>query len=287
VAHWLLNTYPGKKLRLYSADNTDPLEPYIDAGVIEVIDVALPEHSFEAIDNACNGFVPKDPKDPHSVWVPTKDWGDIVAVAYEGLSVFSDMLMRTLAEQMGDKKRIGPGTRPGEDGISFKDGTYGVGGNTQTHYGLVQKEMYKNVKNSGKLPIHVFWTGHTVKAMDENKPIFGPQLAGLKQTPYCQRWFGAMLHCHTVPTKSGVEYRLYLKEHYDPAISTTAPYKAVTRVPLPLLDPKIKSSVEAEWDKVIPEYYNWTNDCSVMSKYMALRAQLRVMAKNIILKQSN
>jgi hypothetical protein len=286
LVQWMIKNAPGKKCRLYSADNTDPLEPYIDAGLVEVWRPQMWDHPFETLDLACQGYWPTDPSDPTSKLVkPTAaTWDTYRLLAYEGGSLFSDLLMQDLADRIGDGVRVGPGTRPGEDGISFKDGSYGVGGNTQTHYNIVQKEMRKNIRNTGNLPVQCVWTFHTVKAVEENKPIFGPQLAGKAATAKVQAWFGALLHCHTEPGKAGsIEYKLYLKEHYDKNVAPTIPFKAVTRVPLPLLDPAVKRAIEQTWDGIIPQSLTWTNDSGVMTRYMDLRKQLREAAKQIIL----
>lgn len=287
AALWLSKAAPGKVMRVLSADNVEPLEPFIDAGIVEVWNVLTSDHPFEAIVRGCQGYWPSDLSNPKSKLVPPSaaTWEKVAALGCEGLSTFSDVEMNSLADKLGEGTRVGPGTRPGEDGISFKDGDYGVGGNTQTHYNIVQNQMYKCVRATGALPVHVFWTAHTVKAVEDNKPIFGPQLAGKKATPLCQRWFGSLLHCHTVPSKGGgVEYRLYLKEHYDKDIAPTVPFKAVTRVPLVMLDPKTRATIEVEWSKVIPEYLVWTNKATVMEEYVALRQELRKIASQIILK---
>lgn len=278
---WMMKTYPGARARLYTMDNTDPLEPYMDAGVLDVVRVDAYDHPFETLDKVCRGFKPNE----KGILIPPSpsDWQTTKLLAYEGGSMFSDLLMQDLADRMGDGVRVGPGTRPGEDGIAFKDGDYGVGGNTQTHYNIAQKEMRKNIRNTGNLPVQAVWTFHTIKATEENKPIYGPQLAGKAATPKVQAWFGSLIHCHTEAKGTGVEYKLYLKEHYDKNISPTIPFKAVTRVPLPLLDPALKQSIEKKWDQLIPLSLTWTNDSGIMTRYMELRKQLREAAKQIIL----
>lgn len=285
LCQYVFDHYPGKKVRLCTADNTEVLEPYMDAGILDVWRVDLWDHPFETLDHACQGYWPQDPTDPKSKLVPPtpKVWEDIKAYGFEGMRWFGDLLMFNLAEKMGDNTRIGPGTRPLEDGISFKDGTYGVGGNARIHYALVQKEIYKLTRSTDRLPVQCMWTTHVIRAAEDNKPIFGPQIVGNAATSKVQSWFGSLVHCHTVPKQKEVDYRLYLKEHYDPNVSATVPYKAVTRVPLPLLDKTMAKAIGAKWDAIIPEFLEWTSDSKIMERYMGLRKQLREAAKQLII----
>jgi len=123
-----------------------------------------------------------------------------------------------------------------------------------------------------------------VKAIEDNKPIYGPQYAGLKATAKSQAWFSALIHAHTMSNKAGgMTYRLYLKEHMDKDNGGPYPYKAVQRIPLPLLDKKLQQTIENKWNEIIPEYLDWTNDSTVASRYMAIRRQMREAAKQIVI----
>lgn len=282
----------GGKARLVTADNIDVLEPYIDAGCLEVWPIALWDHPFEVIDYATQGYFPVDPKDPKSKLVApsAETWATYKLMMFEGLSHFSDMLMKRLADLGGEGKYLGPGTRvnpsKGEaDMISFKDGEYGVGGNSMTHYGLVQKEMRKNILNTSVLPVQTIWTAHTIKATEDTRPIYGPQLAGLKATAKAQAWFSSTIHAHTVEEKGKISYRLYLKEHVDKACGPY-PFKALQRIPLPLLDSKLQQTITNKWNEIVPEYIEWTNDSTVAERYMEIRNKMRNAAKQIIIESN-
>jgi hypothetical protein len=285
---YVYETY-GKKSRLVTADNYDVLQPHIAAGILDVWEVALWDHPFEVINYACRGYWPQDPADPTSKILPATaaTYQTYKLQCFEGLSHFSDMLMKRLADVGGAGQYIGPGTRvntaKGEaDLISFKDGEYGVGGNSMTHYGLVQKEMRANVLATSALPIQCIWSAHTVKASEDNKPIYGPQLAGLKATAKVQSWFSSLLHCHKEFVKDQPVYKIYLKDHIDKA-SGPIPYKALQRVPLPLLDTARQETVMQKWNEIIPDCLDWTNDSRAAFKYMDIRKKMLEAAKDLIL----
>lgn len=290
LCKFMMEKYPNKKGRLYTADNTAVLEPYIEGGVLDVYRVDVRDHPFETLDCATRGYWPAKPDDPKTKMLPPTpaDWEKYLFFAYEGLTNFSDLMLSNrggLAKMMGGDKHIGPGTRPGEDGISFKDGEFEVGGNTRTHYFLVQKLISDLVRNTYALQVPlVTWTAHEVRAVEDNKPIYGPAVAGKAATKDVQKWFDALIHVHTVKKGNDLEYRLYLKEHYDDAIAKGIPFKAVTRLPLPLLDRKTKLAVEGKWDALIPQYIEWTGDSDVIAKYMDLRKKMRELANQIIIK---
>lgn len=294
---WMKKQDPNAVARLVTADNIDVLEPYIDAGWLEVWQIPLWDHPFEILDHACRGYWPQDPRDPTSkLLAPSAEmWGKYRLWMYEGLSHFSDMLMKRLADLGGEGTYIGPGTRPasqaknkaddGADLIAFQDGEYGVGGNARAHYNVVQKEMRKNILSCSVMPVQTVWTAHTVKATEENTPIYGPQLAGKAATAKVQAWFSALLHFDTEVQAGAVKYMLYLKEHKT-RMGGPIPYKAIQRIPLQLLDKKTQKAVEEKWDKIVPLSLEWTNDSHVAERYMDIRARMRAAAHQIILESA-
>lgn len=291
---YMMKKHPGQKARLYTADNYDVLEPYIDAGILDVWQLPLWDFPFEALDYASQGYWPEDPNKPNSRLLKpdSKVWNAYKLFLYEGISHFSDMLMKRLADIGGEGKTIGPGTRVdlkgGEkaDLINFMDGSYGVGGNAQSHYNIVQKEMRKNILVTSVLPVQTVWTAHTCKAAEDGKAIFGPMLIGNKATAKIQSWFSSMLHAYSVDIKGKLSYRLYLKEHIDPEVGKI-PFKAISRIPLQLLDPSLKQTIENKWNEIVPDYLEWTNDSAVMEKFMEIRSRMRLAAKQLILEATN
>jgi len=291
-SEWLQEKYPGTKARLITADNIDVVEPHIHAGLIDVWQIPLWDHPFEAINYASQGYWPQDTSNPKSKLLPptAATWQSVRLLMFEGLSHFSDMLMKHLGDLGGEGKSIGPGTRTGKgdgekaDLINFQDGDYGVGGNSMSHYNITQKEMRKYILASSVLPIPCLWTAHTIKATEDNKPIYGPQLAGKAATAKVQSWFSALLHAHVQPQGSALSYRLYLKEHVDTKNCGPIPFKAIQRIPLPLLDPKLKQTIENKWNEIVPEYIEWTNDSRIAHKYMAIREKMLDATRELLLR---
>ena len=290
VCKWVSEEYPGKICRWVGSDNYEGLEPFIDAGLLEAWDITGAEHPFETINYACRGYWPKNPAEyPWDLIKPTRElFSNVAFIFFEGGTEMADMMMHRLAEIGGEGTYIGPGTRVNTkkeeaDLISFMDGDLGVGGNSRTHYNIVQKEMRSNIKNSGALPCPAIWTFKTVRAVEDSIPIFGPQLTGKAATAKIQGWFSSLIHAHTRIEKNKELFQLYLKQHIDTQCGTI-PFKAVQRIPLPLLDPKIRLMIEKEWDKVCPDFIDWTNDADGARKYIEIRTKLREAAANILKK---
>lgn len=288
MCEFMRKRYQGMKGMLYTADNTQVLEPYIEEGLLDVYRVDSRWHPFETIDYVTRGYHPRDPFNEKTEMIaPTEEWfKQYLFIAHEGLTNYCDLVLSNrggLAKLMGKGEHVGPGTRPGEDAISFKDGDLEVGGNSRSGYFLIQKLAADWVRNSYQMHVPLtIWTAHEVRATEDNKPIFGPCVAGKAATKDVQKWLDALIHCHTVKQGESVEYRLYLREHYDDKIAKGIPFKALTRLPLGLLKATDKAAIHKKWNELVPLYIDWTGDPDVMEKYMDLRKKMREAAKQLI-----
>jgi hypothetical protein len=236
--------------RLATCEDWATIEPYVKAGLLQVWTIGERDHPFETTELAVQGYWPEDLNNPVSKLIePT---GGIPLYFFEGLATWSDYMMGNwaeggLAERAGLGHKSGPGTRPGEDMIAFKDGTVPVGGNSQSHYNTTQRQMHGRVVKSMRLPGHVFWTSHEMKAAKDEQgrpsPQFGPEVVGAAATPRVPRWFGNLMHVQLIPKTptdeekqnkllvNPGEHVIFLKEHYDPSYPNI-PFKAKLRVPV-------------------------------------------------------
>jgi len=260
----ILNHYRIKnkkaKAKLYTCEDYGPLVKLIDKDLIEVWQINLRDHPFNTCTMATDGFWPEDPTDPESELIPpTKsDFEEYPVRFFEGLSTWGEFMIGNyavggLAERAGRGDHTGPGTRPGTDEPSFIDGAVRgekdsgtpVGGNSMSHYNLVQRQIHARVVKSQRFPCHVWWTAHEMKAQKDEygrtHPNFGPEIVGSAATPRAPRWFGNLFHLSIVQVereasakkkskylKDEGEHMVFLKEHYDPAIPNI-PFKAKMR----------------------------------------------------------
>lgn len=256
---------PKAKAKLYTCESYGSLDKLIAKGDIEVWQINNRDHPFHTCTQATDGFWPKDPEDPESELIaPTvKDFEKYPIRFFEGLSTWGEYMIGNyavggLAERAGRGDHTGPGTRPGTDEPSFKDLTTPVGGNSMSHYNLVQRQIHARVVKSQRFPCHVWWTAHEMKAQKDEygrtHPNFGPEIVGSAATPRAPRWFGNLFHLSITQAEKEVtrnkkdkylkdegEHRIFLKEHYDPAIPNI-PFKAKMRTAYEDID-KIPPSI--------------------------------------------
>lgn len=252
--------------QVFTAEHTTSIEEKVNKGIIQTCDLNIFQQPFETMRMAVEGKWPDDPTDPKSKWSPA-DFKKVRLRAYEGISTISDYLGGSgvgggLAARAGRGERVGPA----EETISFRDcsacgignkqcthGGTAIGGNSRSHYNIVQTEIAALVKKSHIHPVFNFWTAHEMKAKEDftQMPIVGPEVFGQKATQHVPRWFANVLHLSTSKGKevidkatgdktSEVVYRLWLKDHYDPA-SPTIPIKA-------------KTSIHAKFAKEVPAF---------------------------------
>ncbi len=209
-----------KKTRLYTTDRggVEPLLPYLDLGIIEVIshtdEMGHDTDPFIFLDRTTKGHV-RSAKG----WVPGV-WDGIGLVAFESLTAHGDQLMAALAERAAAGLNVGGEanvqmTITGEDGTALK-----IGGNNRAHYSVVQSVLLRAIWASQKLPVPiVLWTASASKEDDglTTTKIIGPAAVGRALTAELPRTFSLTFRVDAVPGAPGKPERhlLYLGNSID------------------------------------------------------------------------
>lgn len=230
----------GKKTRLYTADRggIDPIRPYVDLGIIEVIEQGS-SSPWAFLDKASKGFV----RDEKGKWVPGKN-EEIGLFAFESMTAFADALMADMAKKAGANVSIGGGAN-----ISFTDQsdgeTFKISGSNMAHYGVCQTRITDGVWESQKLPAsYILWTASVSKDEDNasSNKVLGPAVAGKALTAEVPRWFNLTFRLDCLPAEMGKGERhlLYMGNHRD-VNAGGAVGLGNTRVPLDA--PAIKETI--------------------------------------------
>lgn len=271
-----LHKQSGKKALAYVGDGGT--ETYlnaglVEAGVLDVIEFDQLDYPFTVADMMTKGWAP-DPANKGK-WGPQPDYKDkYILTVFEGATVLGKYLMGSnkggLAYRAGQGELIG--NKNDDAVVRIKDDDMGwmgekgiaVGGNTMSHYRLVQPRLLEFVKQSKKLPGWVIWTAHPVETYDKDeggkagdygklqgKTLVGPEFAGKALASWVSREFGNTLH-FDVATKFDTEkdsvtgkmvkenereYRIYTRDHYDPDGNTMVEYRAGNRCAIPSMMP--------------------------------------------------
>jgi hypothetical protein len=253
AAEWIYKTY-GKISRLISAEPWGTLQPYIDAGYIEAVNLATvgwigadskPQGSpLALLRKLSRGMWPTVVNGkPTMVESSPEIWERVGAYMLEGLTSSSEKLMNELRQR---QQKIGQDAVTPFDleGEKFSNNSMG-------HFGFVQAEMENVVKALGGLPVErVFITAHECQAEDSDTkaPIRGPGLVGKAKTAAVPSWVGECLHAESYPiekkytdkeTKKEIatletQVRIFFTSHPDPKFSNIT-YPAKPRVPAIML----------------------------------------------------
>lgn len=269
-----------KKSRIYIGDGG--VETYynsglIEAGILELVEYQDRDYPFSVIDAMVDLWMPENPADPKSKWLPPpKDnlASTHALVAFEGLAVMGKYLHGNikggLAYRHARGERIGKDVSKDEPLLIVDETLPGFseakkfGGTTVGHYMMSQPFLLSALRRSRKFPGWVIWTSHPVEAADvtegakagefgkiSGKKIVGPELIGKAYTPHLSREFGNTLHFDTATvvekesddvTKKQVgnisrEYRIYTASHYDPDGNDVIEYLAGNRSSVPAMMP--------------------------------------------------
>lgn len=229
-----------KKTRLYSMDRGGlrTVRPYIDLGIIEV-EILGDGDPWVFLHNAVRGRV----RDAQGKWVEAKR-EDIGFYAFESMTSGADALMQSLALKAAAGVNIGGGGNVNftiaEEGQTIK-----VGGNNQSHYGVVQGRIVQEVWESQRLPGWLMWTASAKRDEDQNSSgrILGPQIAGKALTGEVPRWFVYTFRVAAVPAQGVVSERhiLYLGDHTDPQSGGS---KGLGNTRVPMDAPKLPATIE-------------------------------------------
>lgn len=214
----------GKPIRLISTDagGWEPIQEYIDAGII------MPLHVAECVDllgvlvQLCRGYWP----DAQGRLVKGEENGieNISGYAFEGITTSAQLLMMHFAMK---------GQKINEDVVGvFKESGIQFGANPRSHYGFVPQQIYGMLTDLGTLPVErVLITAHEGKGQDEfsKQLVYGPAAVGLAATNRIPPYVGDLLHYDTVEVVNGTskstEVRAYFKPHPDPVTRVLWPSK--------------------------------------------------------------
>lgn len=204
----------GKRTRLYTADRggIDPVRPYVDLGIIEVVsqDDSDP---WIFLNKVVRGYIRKDGK-----WVPGVN-AEIGMYAFESMTAFADALMADMAKKAAENVNIGGGAN-----ISFAasgDGeTLKISGSNMAHFGVCQSRIKEEVWTSQKLDAeYILWTASASKDEDPEASgkVIGPAVVGKAMTAEVPRWFNLTFRIDAIPAQAGKGERhlLYLGNSLD------------------------------------------------------------------------
>ena len=220
-----------KITRLYAADRGgfDPIRPYIELGVIEVVELGDSD-PWIFLNKAVRGMV----RDASGKWVPGKN-DNIGMFAFESMTAFADELMASMARKASENVNIGGGAN-----ISFvisgDNETLKVSGSNMAHYGVCQSRIKEEVWQSQKLNAdYILWTASASKDEDQDAAgkVLGPAVVGKAMTAEVPRWFGLTFRLDCIAAQQGKPERhiLYLGNSVD-TTAGNAVSLGNTRVPL-------------------------------------------------------
>jgi len=221
----------GKKSRLYTCDNGGygPLQPYIDLGVIEVVEIQDSD-PWVYSDKAARGFV----RDANGKWVAS-DLSQLGLVAYESMTSLADRFMENLAERSANGESFG-----GAANVSFRaqdgDELLKIGGSNMAHYNIVQTRITSDVWKSQRLPVpNILWTASVSRDDDSTGAgkVLGPEVVGKRLTGEVPKWFQYTfrLECQPAQGVKPEKHTIFLGNSQD-LQAGNATSLGNTRVPL-------------------------------------------------------
>lgn len=246
AALWLYRR-TGLRTRLISADGGGwkPLQPLIDAGIVDAWQISTLDHILPVTRKLSKGMWPtvREVKDAKTgkiekavVLAPTtpEQWARIGAYAIEGVTSVGDSWMKNLTAQ---------GRAISQDVVALWNETTGMaapgqteevekfGAPSQSHYGFVQNEMPIILGAFRSLPVAWnWWTAHEARGEDDSlgmkTTVLGPSIAGKKAIGKLPAWVGGMIHADTVsvdvsaqggqPARKESRVRYYFQNHPEP-----------------------------------------------------------------------
>lgn len=209
----------GLKTRVYTADfgGTDTIAPYIDLGVIELIELGSSD-PWIFVNKAVRGFV----RDNNGKWVldKTRNAG-IGMFCFESAHGIANLLKLDMERKAGTGISVG-----GDTNTSFQiqgDGeTIKIGSSKgYQKYAIPQGQILEAIYESFKLPCqYVVWTAGVSKDEDDvtTSKIVGPDVIGRALTGILPKDFNYCFRLGVVPAQGAKqeEHILYLGTHTDP-----------------------------------------------------------------------
>ena len=214
LAEWVFATL-GKTTLLYTADKGGykSLQPYIDLGIIRVIEIGNTD-PFVFLNKSANGFE----RDKTGKWVKA-DLTNIGFIANESFRSHADGMMMSMEQKLAAGINIG-----GSANISFTAASDGeslkISAGNMSIYGVAQNQIRNEVWNSHKLDVaYLGWTSAVSKDEDINAAgkILGPDVIGKAMTTVTPYWFDYTFRLDTIAAQAGKPERhlLYLGTHSD------------------------------------------------------------------------
>ncbi len=189
------------------------------------------------------GFWP-DAANPGKLLDPkVAGWEGVGGVVIEGLTSIGDWFMEYLAdrgakgENMGGLGKAAASPEILTEGVGTPD-EIKVGGNSQTHYNVVQNELHRLVKDSSRfLPVRkLLWTSLEMKGVDKDTgmPVYGPMLVGKAKVASSPAWFGNYLSldvCTDAGQKQG-QHQMYCKPWMETVLGMKISHPNGMRLPM-------------------------------------------------------
>lgn len=182
----------GKTTRLITADGggTDPIQPEIDAGLIDVFNISQLEEPIATMRKLSRGQWPlQDGK------LGAVDTSQIGAYVIEGLTSIGDLVIRDF--------RLKGTKLSQEPGFKFQEGGETFYGSNMTYYGFAQEFLQEIAGSFNTLDVdRILWTALESRGEDGDTRmlVYGPTIVGKKSLAKAPAWFGTCIH-HEVLTK--------------------------------------------------------------------------------------
>lgn len=207
-----------KKSRLYTADRggTDVLAPYINLGLLEVIEIKETD-PWIFVNRAAKGYV----RDAAGRWVIDKEANaKIGLMAFESAHSIAKLMKLDIERKAAQGINIGGDTNTSfdvkGDGETMKIGTT----KGYQKFSIPQSKMWEEMMESQRLPVdYVLWTAGSGKEDDDVQvtKIVGPDVLGKALTVVLPMDFHYTFRMDTVPAQGSIPERhiLYLGTHVD------------------------------------------------------------------------
>lgn len=221
----------GLRARYYCSDNGGwrTIQPFIDAGIVEVVDCRQLPHPFLWSTRIATGLFPKvtgvtAEGIPMGSWVAERT-EEIGVYIFDSLTGTSELMMDDLATKAAEGIDVGGGgaykfSSEGKDSRTSW-GTETIGANNQSHYGAVQQRIIRQIGQMNNLAQKTdsFVIATATARRDQNdamQKVMGPQVAGKALTAELPRLFTYTMHMvNEANTVGEPEHKLYFCSHKD------------------------------------------------------------------------
>lgn len=250
----------GKPTRLISADagGWEPMQEYIEAGIIQPLHVTEHKDLLGILVQLCRGYWPSE-ADASKMTLDGLE--GIGGYAVEGITTISQLLMMHFAHK---------GQKINEDVVGmFSEAGIQFGANPRSHYGFIPQQVYGMLTDLGTLPVdRVLITAHEGKGKDEfsSQLVYGPASVGLAATNRIPPYVGDLIHYDQVEVikggAKGVEVRAYFRPHPDPVTKVLWPAKVrLSPSMVPALNERWKDGfLELGLETGIDQYFRFQDE---------------------------